>query len=181
MTFYPSKQPATRYKQERGAVLIICLVMLTILTMIGVGTISDVGFQANMAKNAQIRLSAKNTAISELMAQLTFLGDSTNQIARETLLRDAMNATSHSHELESGELKNDFSKSVFTPKVTMIYIPEADASASGGKKHPPNHGMETTSDAGVGTLLFEINSVATLDNTGIKSDQTVGISHVAPK
>lgn len=154
-------------KSQSGAVLIVSLVMLTILTIIAVGTITDTNLQANMARNSQISLRAFNVALSELKAQFQASRDN-DQI--EGMSYQQMLSDVYQRETDHQVLPADFqmasADNPFTQTVTISFIREGIC--GGGN------------EIGGSALIYEINATSMLDNTGINSDQSFGICYPNP-
>lgn len=156
------------YSKQRGSVLVICLVMLTILTIIAIGTTTDIGFQSNMARNSQFRLNAFNRSLSELNGQYQKM---VKPPQNEALLESALSAgkvTLATSDLTQAPAEDD----PFTPEFSVIYLNES-------KGQTP--GEMIASATSTVTYRFEFNSIVTLKNTGIRSDQSIGINRIAPK
>lgn len=149
---------------QRGAVLIVCLVLLTILTLIGISTATDIGLQSNMVRNSQLKQTAFNLALSELEAQRDLIRrewDTTGE--SRTLLMAKNSPTSpiskDQEDLEmygTSEFKQDYSY-VF-PGDACLRIGES--SREGGRFYGD---------------LYLLNSSASLPNTGTRSSQTLGL------
>ena len=161
-----SGTPAPDRKQG-GAVLIVCLVMLTILTIIGIGTTTDISFQSNMVRNSQLRLNAFNTALSELNGQYRKMVDEN----REDILNEAQ--FSGPVTIPAADLTQTSANNPFSQEVTVVYLA------------PCGSGQATGSMIGSGSpfqeFCFELNSIVELDNTGVGSSQTSGIKRLVPK
>jgi len=159
------------YSKQRGSVLVICLVMLTILTIIAIGTTTDIGFQSNMARNSQFRLNAFNRSLSELNGQYREMVPTPPTPPNEALLLQALSdgkVTLATSDLTQAPAEDD----PFTPEFSIIYLNEA-------KGQTP--GEMIVSGTGTATYRFEFNSIVTLKNTGIRSDQSIGIIRIPPK
>lgn len=165
-----SNTPAPDRKQG-GAVLIVCLVMLTILTIIGIGTTTDISFQSNMVRNSQLRLNAFNTALSELNGQYRRL-DNAADASTENLLNEALDlgeAPIPAADLTQTSANNPFSQSA---SVVCLDPDEKMLKKMGG--------YEIDNDSPFEPLYFELNSIVELDNTGVGSSQTSGMFLLAP-
>jgi hypothetical protein len=171
--FFPARRNRSSLTQnatgnaQRGAVLIVSLVMLTILTIIAVGTITDTNMQSNMARNSQISLRAFNVALSELKAQFQASRDNEqiNDVAYQQLLSNIYQ-TNTDHVVEPADLQMNTADNPFTQGVTISFIREG---VCGGGN-----------EIGGSALIFEINSTSSLDNTGINSDQSFGVCYPNP-
>lgn len=156
--------PAVGSYKERGAVLIVSLVMLTILTIIAVATTTDIGLQSNMARNSQIRMNVFNLAHSELRSQFIFFNDVAN---RDQLLGEVQREQSA---MDAAEIKNDAHINI----VFEVDVPEDEQPVSslvdGGALH----------SSAVQSMIFDFNAVATLPGTGMSSDQSIMVKLYDP-
>lgn len=159
-----SNTPAPGRKQD-GAVLIVCLVMLTILTIIGIGTTTDISFQSNMVRNSQLRLNAFNTALSELNGQYRKMVDENS----EDILTDALNLGEAT--IPTADLTQTSANNPFSQEATVVYLEQGLGQVTGS-----TIGSATANSA----YYFELNSIVELDNTGVGSSQTSGIVRLAP-
>ena len=143
--------------------------MLTILTIIALGTITDTNLQANMARNSQISLRVFNIAMSELKAQFR-ASENNDQIDGKTYLQtlsDIYQTASIKQIPQDDLLMTD--NNPFTQDVVISFIREGNC---GGGNEIGNTG-----------LIFEMNSTSSLDNAGVKginSDQLFGLCYPNP-
>ncbi len=163
----PSKNPAVLkgnlQGSQTGATLIVCLVILTILTFLGVNSMTDSGLQSSMVRNNQLRLMAYNTALSEINSQINDMNFNTNTDA----LLDALNDADGIREFEFDEILLSTVDHPFTQTLTLRYT-------GSGASYRGNE-VNTFKD-----LYYEIESDAVLEGTGTRSDQVQGISYIAP-
>lgn len=154
-------------KSANGAVLIVSLVMLTILTIIAVGTMTDTNLQTNMARNSQISLRAFNVALSELKAQFQASrdNDQIEGMSYQQMLSDVYQRETD-HQLLPADLQMSGADNPFTQTVTISFLREGIC--GGGN------------EIGGSALIYEINATSMLDNTGINSDQSFGICYPNP-
>lgn len=153
-------------KAQRGAVLIVCLVMLTILTTVALGTVTDISLQSNMAKNSQISLNAFNSSLRQLNAEYERMEGTKNYTWLSGMIDGNPVKT-----LTSAEQVAETTPSSFETVFTMEH-----------QDRPMNiGGNEVRSSAeGGNAFAFEFNSVSTLPNAAIASDQSMGIVYVRP-
>ena len=57
-------------RRERGATLIVSLILLLILTIVGSSAIDNVSMQVRMTRNAHLEMETYQIALSEIVAQL---------------------------------------------------------------------------------------------------------------
>ena len=160
-------------KRQRGAVLIVCLIMLTILTIIAVGTVDDIGFQSQMTRNTQIQMDTFNVAMSELNGQYDEIRQD------ETLLQQALVADNdYSITLTNDQLTQASTENPYTQTVSVEFLdPDTTDNAS---IEAQMHGDEIGSSETPTAYNFEVHSRAELTDTSIGSNQTMGVSRVKP-
>lgn len=162
---FPSKG-----KNQRGAVLIISLVMLTILTIIALGTMTDTNLQTNMARNSQISLRAFNLTLSELKAQFKASQDNSplNGGAYLETLADVYQ-TQNPFTLPQADLLMTAANNPFEQDVVIRFVREG---VCGGGN-----------EIGATGLIFEMDSTSELNTgagSGINSDQSFGLCYPNP-
>jgi Tfp pilus assembly protein PilX len=154
---------------QQGAVLIVSLVMLTILTILAIGTTSDVGLQANMTKNSQISLRAFNASMGQLN---TMSNDLRKNDAYQTVLGNLLLTKTSIPGIVTATASNPFTIT------TNIYQVESFEDDSVGGSNI--HGGTIKSSMEPAVYKFEINSVSALPNSGIGSDQTYKVIYEKP-
>ncbi|MBL4632209.1 MAG: hypothetical protein COB62_07485 [Piscirickettsiaceae bacterium] len=167
------KIPAIALQQpkqaQRGTVLIVSLVMLTIMTIISLGTLTDTNLQSNMARNSQISLQVFNVTLSELKAQFQASedNDQISGVSYQQKLSDVYQ-TDTDFIVDSADLLMVSANNPFTQTVTISFIREGQC--GGGN------------EIGGSALIFEINGTSSLndDGTGINSDQSFGVCYPNP-
>jgi type II secretory pathway pseudopilin PulG len=159
------QSPPVQNEPQNGAVLIVSLVMLTILTIIAIGTITDTNLQSNMARNNQISLRAFNVALSELKAQFQSSKDNgqIDEMPYQQKLSDIYQ-TETPHDILQADML--IASPDFTQTGTISFLREG---VCGGGN-----------EIGNSALIYEVNSTSRLDNTGINSDQSFGICYPNP-
>lgn len=156
-----------RNKAQGGAVLVVSLVMLTILTIIALGTITDTSLQTNMARNSQISLSAFNITQSELRTQ--FKASKNNNLMNgipylQTLANVQQTETPFT--IPQADLLTTSTDNPFSQDVVIRF---ARSGNCGGGNQIDGSG-----------LIFEMDSTSKLGNSGINSDQSLGICYPDP-
>ncbi len=154
---------------QRGAVLVITLVMLAILTIIAVGTATDIGFQMNMSRNNQFSLQVFNTTMSELKAQYNASRDNTSVIENGQTIayHQFLSNVYQSKTLETLDAANLLmANDNYQQEVSVEFM---RAGICGGGD-----------EIGQTSLIFEIHSTSSLASTGINSNQTFGICYPNP-
>ena len=155
---------------NRGAVLIVSLVMLAIITIIAIGTTSDIGLQANMTKNSQIGLRAFNASLGQLNTTVNGLKKNESYLdTLDDLLLSDLTITQNVMATSS----NPFNI------ITTIFQVELDEDDSLGGAN--TNGNSVGNSYNESTYSFEINSVSSLSNiTGLGSDQTFKVKYTKP-
>lgn len=157
------KRHSTPAKQ-RGVVLVVSLIILTILTIIAVNTATDLGLQANMARNSQLGQNVFNVAYSEINAQFE------NVSGNQDLLAQAIDNNPAPLPLTLAQMEmDDTAPAGYTPTFKIDY-------QEGSTYLPDGY----TADSYTGHL-FNFDSGVSVDNTGTASDQTQGVSYAGPK
>jgi type II secretory pathway component PulK len=147
-------------KKQQGATLLVCLVMLLLLTILGVSAVEDTNIQSNMVRNSQFKMQAFNTAYSESQAHYIDARD-----VDDTILIDAINSADGTVDIAGGDIKMASADNPFQQSVTFEYKGVTGISLKG-------YSMGSHETKG-----FEINSIATLNNTGTTSNQIQGIEY----
>ena len=146
------------FGKQQGAALVVGLVLLLVLTILGVSVADSMSLQSNMARNSQFSVHSYQVALSEIAAQLLDLDED---------IAPLDNALLNGTEPRTGD--DIFMQPAnFNQTVQFDYIGEG--------LPPPGYSV----DSYVGRL-FELNSRAQLNNTGIFSDQTQGFNYAGPK
>lgn len=140
----------------------VCLVILTIMTFLGLNSMTDSGLQAAMVRNNQLRLMAYNTALSEINAQLEDIESNINT----TTLLDAHGSPDGTREYEFVEILLSPLNHPFTQTLTTTYLYEGPVPEYELGDYVAWH--------------FELESDAVLEGTGTRSDQAQGFYYVAP-
>ena len=160
----------TKRKSQRGAVLIISLVMLTILTIIAVGTMTDTNLQTNMARNSQISLRAFNLTLSELKAQ--FIASQNNSLMNGVPYLETLADIYQKRDpfpMLPADLLMDTADNPFEQDIVIRFVRE-DICGGGN-------------EIGATGLIFEMDSTSefnTGNGSGISSDQSFGLCYPNP-
>ena len=157
-------------KRERGAVLVISLVMLTILTVIALGTMTDTNLQSNMARNSQISLRAFNLSLSELKAQFNASKDNNEMNGAPYLdtLAD-IHQTQDPFTIPQNDLVMAGANNPFQQIAVIRFVREGHC--GGGN------------EIGGSGLIFEMDSTSEFrigNGSGINSDQSFGLCYPNP-
>lgn len=160
----------TRGKSQQGAVLIVSLVMLTILTIVAVGTMTDTNLQTNMARNSQISLRAFNLTLSELKAQFKASQDNSEMNGAPYL--ETLSKVYQSRDpfpLLPADLLMTSADNPFEQDIVIRFVREG---VCGGGN-----------EIGATGLIFEMDSTSELNTgngSGISSDQSFGLCYPNP-
>lgn len=155
---------------NRGAVLIVSLVMLTIITVIAIGTTSDIGLQANMTKNSQISLRAFNSSLGQLN---TLYNELEKDGSYQNTLSDLL--------LTNTPITDNIPATYSKPFVVDTSISQVSSDADDSVGGANIHGNSLGNSMSAAIYTFEINSVSSLPNiTGLSSDQTFKVIYTKP-
>ncbi|GAA5317388.1 MAG: hypothetical protein AseanaTS_25930 [Candidatus Pelagadaptatus aseana] len=152
-------------KEQKGATLLVSLVLLLLLTIIGISSIEDVSLQSNMVRNSQFKMQAFNVALSESNAQYA----NVNQNFLSAIIQSAEAYIYSGEELAMTSPDNPFQQDV-----VMNY----DGNAGGVVAKKASKAMDLQ---GFDTYYFSLDSDASLTNTGTQSSQVQGIEYIGPK
>lgn len=149
--------------REKGAALLVSLIMLLLLTMIGIASIEDTALQSNMARNGQFRMQAFNLSFSEGQGQYEKFHKGI------TILENQFGSIS-TRDLDPVMLPGN----KFDVSATLRFVSIGGAVLAGGSEDAMSMDL-------VQKVSYEINSIAELDSTSTKSDQLHGVDYIAPK
>lgn len=77
--------------RQKGATLIVVMVLLIVMTFLGLGGMSNSNLQLSMVRNSQMQTSAYTAALTEINAQMNVI-NSNAQGADDQLIIDLVNA-----------------------------------------------------------------------------------------
>ena len=143
---------------QKGATLVVSLVLLLILTLMGISASENVNLQAHMARTSQFQIHAYQIALSEIKAQLLVL---------DTDIASLNSAAVNGTDAQTGD-EIAMQPQHFNQTVGYAYMGEG----------LPQTGYSVDTYIG---RLFELNSRAQVNNTGVFSDQTQGLNYAGPK
>lgn len=160
-----SMQPVT-LNQQSGAALIVCLLLMTVLTIISLGSISDVSLQSAMVRNNQMYMVAYNTAMSEINGQINNVNDDADASKLLTALNSGYVSLTGS-DLSMNGVTYGTATTVDQTGTQITY--QGSGAAPGA------------SESLLKALNYTIDSSAQVSGTGSRSDQLQGIYYIAPK
>lgn len=159
MSFKKPLLSHTEHKQK-GAIMLIVTILVAIFIIIGLIVMEIAMLEQATIRNDQRKNEIYQAAYSEIGAQLKYLAINTSH------LKNAITAVqSLTPILNSGSCT---APGEFCQIVNLTFIQETPAPA----------GYSIGSFKG---LLYEINSIASINNSGAKSDQTLSFMFVVPK
>ena len=144
--------------KQSGAALLVGLLLLLVLTILGLSVVDSSSLQGNMSRNSQFRVHSYQVALSEIVAQLTDFDIDISPLDA-ALLNGTEPRTGADVFMQPAN---------FTQTVSLDYVGEG--------LPPAGYSVDTY----VGRL-YELNSRAQVNNTGIFSDQTQGFNYAGPK
>ena len=149
-------------QQQKGASLVIAIVMLTIITLVAVYALESSNIQAKMVGHSLFIVKAFQECRSEQEGQIRYYNE-TGGSNREELLKIAGKAPNTILDASHTVMMSNPSKTASTMNIEWSYIQEAPARRSG---------YEVDVESPIKSYLYEQNCEATLRFT--QSDQTQG-------
>ena len=148
-------------RHTQGAALIICLIILLVASFIATRGATTADLQISMARVEQYGLYVFDLARSELKAQFkTIEGDQTEIVVVLNLPEDQAKDVSHLHEMQPG----------------AAYDQEIYYTYRGERTVPPGFSVDKYTGH-----HFTVRSVANVSQTTTQSDQTLGLTYLAPE
>lgn len=163
---YFSNNSGPALNAQRGAALLVSLILLLLLTIIGISSIEDASLQSNMARNSQFKMQAFNVSFSESNAQYN--------AADEDFLAEVRRAQGATHIYSEDEMAMYSADNPFTQNVVLNYTGNTGAYVAKNAKRA----------VGIGdfdTYNYQLDSSASLPNTGTESLQYQGLLYIGPK
>ena len=154
------------YPRSKGAVLLVSLMLLTLMTLIGVAAIDTQSLQSQMARNSFSAQNLYQLSLSEIEAQYNKLQGSDyleSVIHSETSIDE-----NPAKQLQDSQVETHDDSDAYTQAVTISYTGDG----------PPPSGYSISLFKGKN---FEVNSIAAIAGSGSKSDQAQGLNYPAPK
>ncbi len=152
-------------KKQRGATLLVALIMLLILTIAGLSAMENVNMQSKMARNSQFSIHAYQVALSEVNAQF--------QTLRTAVLGNDFSTLFDVYTNESAVFPSGMNPNNFNQAVSMDFISLGAA--------PARYNLVAAETGNkYSSFNYELRSVATIASTGTTSNQTQGLSFVGP-
>ena len=157
----------TSYKHSQGAVLIVSLILLLVMTLVGIAAIDSSTLQSQMARNSLFAQSLYQKSRSEIEAQLYNIQDL-------AYLKVLMTSTySLGGKTYIGIYLKDTQVETYDPD--DAYSQSAQLIFKGNGTPPSGYSLGLY----VGKN-YEFNAVSEVTGTGSISDQTQGMSYPAP-
>jgi type IV pilus assembly protein PilX len=159
-------------QSQQGAVLIVSLVLLLVMTIIGVAAIDSTQLQSQMARNSLFAQNLHQASLSEIQVQDTKL-KGTAYVEQITISTTDILATDY--------------KCITSNGVGVTY--NTGTSASAGIKYDQSGAVTFIGNApppsgySLGTYIgkrYEICAISEVPGTSAKSEQTQGLTRVAP-
>jgi hypothetical protein len=150
---------------QRGAVLIVALVLLAVMTTLGFTSLRSTNIQQAIINNSQFLASARNAALTEINAHIDSINIG-NPGDRDQILLDILNG---------GTI--DLSGSLNTPQTAYSQSFTATVDCDDCPA-PPGFSLEGGS--GFDTARITLKSTAELDATSATSTQYQGYYYVKP-
>lgn len=148
-------------QRSQGAVLLISLILLLVMTLISVGALDNATLESQMVRAMQWNQRAYQIALSEINNHLDtiIVGEDITDLLATMNTGSPVDYDNDSVGFSDG------------------HAAQTSSIAFTGQSAPPD-GFSTDDYQG---LLFIINSTADVTGTGANSDQTQGINYAGPK
>ncbi|GLS28162.1 hypothetical protein GCM10007877_38810 [Marinibactrum halimedae] len=156
---------------QRGATLIVCMILLLIITVIGSSMVRDVGMQTSMVRNSQLSKAAFNQANSEINAYFAN-GDKVWEDIDDLLSDENLTVKEYSEELEDKPLSADETDAFSQSSRVEVIVDK-----STGK--PLTSVCASGFPVQNGCYQFIMTSEASIDGTGSRSRQVVTFTHIS--
>ena len=157
-------------KQQRGAILLVALVLLLIMTIAGVATIESIPMQAKMAANQNMSLEMYQSSLSTLAAQ--YNSYNTNRVKMATLVVTSQETESVGNYTESIDPKTLANYDADLEQALDLKI--TNDCRLGGKEGNSINNVQTA------YIDFELHSETNYPNTSSHSTQELGLSYEIP-
>jgi Tfp pilus assembly protein PilX len=169
--------------KQRGATLIVTLIILVTMTILGLSAIRNSSVQQAIIKNTQFLISARNTAKTELNGQVDVINN--NPITEDDILIGEILILGVGVEKIIAETKSSYDddnaavtpenlsaeQSTFAQKVSVELVNEHSGTLAG---------FDLGTEAAVKGIQGIFVSQATFNNTSANSSQIQGFDYIAP-
>jgi Tfp pilus assembly protein PilX len=156
-----------RRQQQKGATLIITLVVLTAMTILGISSIRNTSIHQLIVKNTQMLFSARKTAFTEINGQLDII-NTNHKSENDQIITDLLNDADGKLPIAdtSGESNNTPEKlavnhAAMGQTVSVTLVCKACTVPVGG----------FSIGTGLSAVIGVINSQATIENNATQSTQ----------
>ena len=161
------------HHQSQGAILIVCLILLLVMTLIGVASVDSSQLQSQMARNSLHQQNQYQRSLNEIRAQEKDLKPAkilavTSSTTTFAASKSISSSTSVGISLSDGQMITGDHTDAYDQSGIIVY--------SGDSVPPPGYSL--------GYYIgkdYEVNIVTEISGTGSKSDQTQGLTRIAPK
>ncbi|ARN75474.1 hypothetical protein BST96_15970 [Oceanicoccus sagamiensis] len=154
--------------------MLVCLVLLLAMTLIGVQSIDSSQLQSQMANNSLHKQNQYHWSLNELRAQEKALDNPLYISAVTASTLEVPVSRSISSSDSRGLVLSD--SDMITRNTADAYTQSGAVVFSGDSVPPPGYSL--------GTYIgkdYEINIATAISDTSSKSDQTQGLTRIAPK
>ncbi|MFK8020182.1 MAG: hypothetical protein AB8B86_10465 [Pseudomonadales bacterium] len=159
--------------KNRGAVLIVVLVVMTALSLLAMSSMSDTNIQLAMVKNDQFYLNAHRVALSEINAQLDLINGNAPDDLDPTILALLEFDVDQPWELDTDELLGPHGGvGAFDQNISMAMACDPDDCLA-----PAGYSIDNQTR----TLRVNLQSSASFGDTGARSDQIQGFWFLLPQ
>lgn len=170
---WPSPRSSNSPSQQRGAVLIVVLVVMTALSLLAMSSMSDTNIQLAMVKNDQFYLNAHRVALSEINAQLDLINANEPDELDPTILSLLEFDVDQPWEFDADEMLGPHGGiGAFDQTISMAMACDPDDCIA-----PAGYSIDNQTR----TLRVNVQSSASFGDTGARSDQTQGFWFLLPQ
>ena len=154
------------YKKSQGAILVVSLILLLVMTLVGISAIDTSSLQSQMARNSLFAQSLYQASRSEIEAQY-------EKLKGLPYLESVM--ISNTAESDGNPTITMADSQVETYNANDPYQQTAAVTFTGDSTPPSGYSLGLF----VGKN-FEVDALSQVAGTGSKSDQTQGLNYPAP-
>ncbi len=161
------------YVGSKGATLIVVLVIMTTISLLSLGSMSDTTMQMNMVRNDQFYVNAYRVSNSEINAQVDFINSNPSNDDDQIILSLLEIDLGATLDFAADELLGPHAgSSAFDQTVGIMPLCEIDSCPS-----PPgfSHSKYTKVYRG------QINSIASMSSSAATSNQSQGFWYLLPQ
>jgi type II secretory pathway component PulK len=168
---------APHMRSQQGAVLLVGLMVLVMMTLFAVASMSDVGIQNAMVRNNQLEILAYNSSMNEINAQV----DNINESNDEDILLDALKAGDGLRTLTDGSAVLDANGVEVNQADEIFSDASGDFTVTAELAYLRDQALVAGYTLGeFRGLVYELDVNSTRTGTSTNSNQVQGLYYIAP-